>query len=153
MRYLIAFVLTCALTGFGCSDDDDNGTGGTGGTAGTGGTGGTAGAGGGAAPEITDISWAPVGVCNSGQSGDYEVLVTAMDPDGSTDDLTYDGSVQGCTGAIDAAASTINCPNAQPYTGSVFVEDLDGNPSAAVEFSVRICADSSCLTEPNDCTL
>jgi len=166
MRFLVALVLTGALAVVGCGDDEANGTGGTGGgTAGTGGagaTGGTGGAGGGtggsggstgADPEITNIEWAPVGACNPADPpspGDYTVTVTATDADTDVMDLTYTGSVTGCspTTPIDAMESTVNCPNVQPYTGTVVVMDLDGNASSSATFTIGVCETSSCDGNP-----
>jgi hypothetical protein len=107
-----------------------------------GGEGGSGGMGG-EAPVITMVAWAPVGSCSMGTAGDYTVTVTATDADSDPMDLVYEGSVGGCTGAIDAATSTITCPNAAPYNGSVVVEDGDGNASAPAAFTIGICETSS----------
>ncbi len=134
------------------SDDDVNGTAGSGGTAGTGGTAGSSGAGGdggaggmngGEAPVITMVAWAPDGACTPGTSSDFTVTVTATDADSDAMDLIYDGSVTGCPGDIDAATSTVTCPNAAPYGGTVVVSDGDGNDSEPVNFTIDICETSS----------
>jgi len=153
MRFVIALVLGGALALSGCgSDDDSEGSAGSGGTAGTGGTAGSSGAGGdggaggmngGEAPVITMVAWAPDGACTPGTSSDFTVTVTATDADSDAMDLIYDGSVTGCPGDIDAATSTVTCPNAAPYGGTVVVSDGDGNDSEPVNFTIDICETSS----------
>lgn len=96
---------------------------------------------GGEAPVITAITWAPDGPCSLGTFGSYTVTITAMDPEG--DPLTYDGSVLGCTGALEAETSTVSCPNAAPYGGVAVVEDNRGNVSVPVEFIVDVCETGS----------
>jgi hypothetical protein len=146
MRLVIGLMLIGAIGAFGCGSDDENGSGGaggSGGTAGTGGEGGTGGMNGTERPQITMVAWAPVGSCNPGVQSDYTVTVTATDPDSLPGDLVYDGSVSGCTGQIDAATSTIRCPNAAPYSGSAVVEDGDGNVSVPVNFTIGVCETGS----------
>ena len=147
MRLITAMILGSALALFGCdSDGGAGGTAGTGGTAGSGGTGGSGGSGGmsaGEAPVITMVAWAPVGACTGGVGSDYTVTVTATDADSDAADLIYDGSVAGCSGQIDDVTSTISCPNAAPYAGTVVVEDGDGNVSNRVNFTIAVCATDS----------
>jgi hypothetical protein len=71
------------------------------------------------------------------------VTVTATDADSDPMDLIYNGSVTGCTGAIDDVTSIISCPNVRPYAGNVLVTDDDGNESAPVNFTVGVCETSS----------
>lgn len=153
MRFVIALVLGGALALGGCdSDEGPDGTGGSGGTAGTGGTAGSAGAGGdagaggvggGAAPVITMVAWSTGPDCGQGTPSDYTVVVTATDADSAQMDLAYAGSVQNCTGPIDAATSVISCPNNAPYAGNVVVSDGDGNDSIPVDFTIGVCETSS----------
>jgi len=133
-----------ALAGCGDSDSESGGSGGNAGSGGSAGTGGDAGSGGmtgGGTPVITMVAWAPDGSCSPGTTGDYTVTVTAMDPD--DDPLSYSGSVLGCNGSVDMATSTISCPNAAPYGGTVVVEDDNGNVSVPVDFTVGICESGS----------
>ena len=153
MRFVIVLVLGGALALSGCgSDDDSEGSAGSGGTAGTGGTAGSSGAGGnggaggmngGEAPVITMVAWAPDGACTPGTSSDFTVTVTATDADSDAMDLIYDGSVTGCAGDIDDATSTVTCPNAAPYGGTVVVSDGDGTDSDPVNFTIGVCETSS----------
>ena len=147
MRFVMALILGGALALSGC--DSDEGTGGSGGSGGTAGSTGMAGSGGsggmngGEAPVITLVEWAPVGTCTNNEPSDYTVTVTATDADSDPTDLTYDGSVTSCSGAIDDVTSTINCPNANPYNGMVVVSDGDGNSSNTATFTIAVCATSS----------
>lgn len=128
MRFVIALVLGGALALSGCgSDDASEGSAGSGGEA----------------PVITMVAWAPDGACTPGTSSDFTVTVTATDADSDAMDLIYDGSVTGCPGDIDDATSTVTCPNAAPYGGTVVVSDGDGNDSDPVNFTIRVCETSS----------
>jgi len=95
--------------------------------------------GGGAAPVITMVEWSTGGDCAQFTASDYTVIVTATDADSAQMDLVYAGSVENCSGAIDAATSVIRCPNAAPYPGNVVVSDGDGNDSAPVNFTIDVC--------------
>jgi hypothetical protein len=153
MRFIVALVLGGALTLVGCGDDGNSGgsagSGGTGGSAGSAGMGGGGGTGGGTQPPvITMVAWEDAANCAINVRSDVLITVTATDPDTDAGDLTYSGSVGGCTGAIDAAVSTISCPNLVGYPGSVTVADPDGNSSAQVVFDVPVCATGSCTTDP-----
>jgi hypothetical protein len=88
-----------------------------------------------------------------GTASDYTVTITATDADNDPSELTYEGSVTGLCTDIDAEVSTVNCPNAAPYTGTVIVEDPDGNVSDAAEFTFNICESSSCGESPTSCEL
>jgi hypothetical protein len=99
----------------------------------------------GEAPVITLVEWTPDGACQNGAASGYTVTVTATDADSDPIDLIYDGSVAGCNGQIDGATSTIICPNAAPYNGSVVVEDGDGNISNPVNFTIGVCETSSIM--------
>ena len=141
MRFIVALVLGGALALIGCDSD-----GGSGGSAGSGGSGD------GSAPTITAVAWEAAADCTSGVLSDYVVTVTATDPDTAPGDLIYTGSVLGCTGPIDAAVSTISCPNVAPYPGTAMVSDPDGNSSSPVVFTVGICETASCTTDPDTCS-
>ncbi len=97
--------------------------------------------GGGATPVITMVEWEPIGACSLGTPGEYTVTISATDADG--DPLSYNGSVLGCSGELDAATSTIDCPNAAPYGGTAVVEDDNGNVSVPVDFTVGVCETGS----------
>ncbi|MBW2190911.1 MAG: hypothetical protein DRH23_05165 [Deltaproteobacteria bacterium] len=142
MRFIVALVLGGALALVGC--DSDGGSGGGAGSAGSGG-------GDGSTPTITAVAWEAAGDCAAFQSSDVVVTVTAPDPDTDAGDLIYSGSVSGCEGPIDAAVSTISCPNVASYPGTVMVSDPDGNDSTPVAFTVPICESGSCTTDPDTC--
>lgn len=120
-------ILLLGWLGFGCGGDDD------------GGGAPDAPAGGGDPPVISRISWTPAAGCTAGTASDFTVMVEVLDPDTPPSMLTFSGQVASCTGAIDAATVTINCPNAAPYGGSVTVSDADGNSDTASGWTVRPC--------------
>jgi hypothetical protein len=140
MRWIMALVLAGAFTLVGCGDEGSSG-----------GSGGSGGSGDGVTPAITMVAWAAASNCTNGELSDVVVTVTATDPDTAPGDLIYSGSVGGCTGAIDAAVSTISCPNVAPYPGTVMVSDPDGNDSVPVAFTVGVCDTDSCTTDPDTC--
>lgn len=137
MRFIMTLVLGGALGWVGCGDD--------------GGAGGSGGSGAGSVPTITMVAWEAASGCANGQRSDVVVTITATDPDTDVGDLIYSGSVGGCEGPINAAVSTISCPNVAPYPGTVMVSDPDGNQSTPVAFGVGICATDSCATDPDTC--
>ena len=132
MRFIVALVLGGTLAVAGCGSD-------SGGAAGSGGSGADG-------PTITMIAWETTADCSMGVSSDFIVTVTAT----GSGSLIYSGSVSGCTGAIDAAVSTINCPNFAPYPGTVRVANAAGNDTVAI--SIGICETDSCTTDPDTCT-
>ena len=132
MRFIVALVFGGALTVVGCGSD-------SGGAAGSGGSGADG-------PTITMIAWETTADCSMGVSSDFIVTVTAT----GSGSLTYSGSVTGCTGAIDAAVSTINCPNFAPYQGTAVVTNAAG--SDTVSFDIDVCETASCTTDPDTCT-
>ena len=136
MRFIVALVLGGTLTMFGCGDDGGTGSGGSGGTD---------------SPTITMVAWEATADCTSRVRSDFIVTVTATDPDADAGDLIYSGDVTGCEPAINAAVSTISCPNLAPYAGTVTVTDPDGNRSVPVAFTVGICETASCTTDPDTC--
>jgi hypothetical protein len=139
MRSIVAWVLGGALALTGCGSD--------GGSSGGGGSNG-----GNAAPEIMDVAWAEAQGCMTGVRSDVEITVTASDSDGNDAELTYSGSVTSCTGTINASVSTVSCPNAAPYQGTVTVSDPGGRSSSAT-FPVPVCASGSCTDTPIVCSL
>lgn len=136
MRFNMALVLGGALALVGCGDSGSAGSGGSGA---------------GSAPTITMVAWAAAAGCVTSEFSDVVVTITAIDADTDAGDLIYSGSVGGCTGPINAAVSTISCPNVAPYPGTVMVSDPDGNQSTPVAFSVGICETDSCTTDPDTC--
>ena len=143
MRILVTLVLSGTLTIVGCGSDGDSGGGGTGGSGG-----------GGESPIVTMLEWDTAADCTAGVGSAYMITVTAEDADTPSQDLSYDGSVRGCTGEIDDVTSTVDCPNAAPYAGTVVVTDEKGNPSNTVSFTIGVCdQDQSCTTDPDTCTV
>jgi hypothetical protein len=136
MRFIMALVLGGALALVGCGDSGSAGSGGSGG---------------GSTPTITMVAWAAAAGCVTPQRSDVVVTITAADGDTDVGDLIFSGSVGGCDGPINAAVSTISCPNVAPYPGTVMVSDPDGNQSTPVAFSVGICKTASCTTDPDTC--
>ena len=139
MRFFMASILGGALALVGCGGDSGSGGGGSGGS--------------GQSPVITMLEWDTEANCTVGVESDYTITVTANDPETPAQDLTYDGSVTGCRGEIDDVTSTVVCPNAAPYAGTVVVVDDDGNSSSTVSFRIGVCdQDESCTTEPDTCS-
>ena len=136
MRLIVMLSLGGALAVSACGSSDESGSGGSGGSA---------------APTITMVAWQTTPGCEPGTGTDYTVTVTASDSDTAAGDLTYSGSVSGCQGALDSATSTITCPNAAPYPGTVMVTDDDANESTPVAFEIDVCETSSCTTDPSTC--
>lgn len=83
------------------------------------------------APTITRVEWEPMGSCSVGTRSNFRIRVMVTDPDTPAGSLTFTGSATGCTGAIDAAMSTLSCPNAAPYASSVTVMDPEGGSDMA----------------------
>jgi len=97
------------------------------------------------------VAWEAAPGCAPGTRSDVVITVTASDPDTDPADLTYSGNVGGCNGSLDAATSTVSCPNAATYPSTVMVSDPDGNDSTLVTFAVPICGTGDCTTDPNTC--
>jgi len=87
---------------------------------------------------VLTVRSSPVGECQPGTASEYEVVVSA-----SGSDLTYRGSVSGCTGSLDAATSIVDCPNAAAYSGTVIVTD-GGGAESDFEFEVNVCEITVC---------
>jgi hypothetical protein len=141
MRWISVAALAGALGFAGCGDEGGS----------DGGTGGSGGSGDGVTPTIAMVTWEATADCTNGQQSNIVVTVTATDPDTDVGSLIYSGSVGGCIGPLDAAVSTISCPNVAPYPGTVMVSDPDGNDSTPVAFDVGVCETSSCTTDPDTC--
>ncbi len=126
MRHWLGFVVAVSLGALaGCGGDDDDNGGPDGG--------------GGPTPQITRVSWTPGSGCRTAVAGPYTINVMVTDGDTNADQLTFSGSVASCTGAINAATATINCPNAAAYQGSVTVTDPQNNTDTQT-FSISPCA-------------
>ena len=95
------------------------------------------------------VAWATSN-CSQGTASEYVITVTVTDPDTDAGDLTFDGSVVGCFGQIDAVVSTITCPNVAPFAGTITVMDPQNNMDQ-VSFQIGICESSSCTTDPDTC--
>jgi hypothetical protein len=92
------------------------------------------------------VAWEATADCTQGQRSDVIVTVTAT----GSGTLIYSGSVGGCEGPINAAVSTISCPNVADYPGTVTVTNAAGNDTVA--FEVPVCRSGNCTTEPDTCT-
>ena len=133
MRTIVALVLGGALGLVGCGSDNDSGGGGGSGAD---------------APTITMVAWEAAAGCTDGARSDVDVTVTAT----GSGTLVYSGSVGGCDNPIDAAVSTISCPNVAAYPGTAIVTDPEGN-STTVTFQVPICKSGSCAEAASSCSL
>ena len=131
MRSIVALVLGGTLGLVGCGSDSDSGGGGGSGTD---------------EPTITMVAWEATADCTRGVVSDVIVTVTAT----GTGTLVYSGSVGGCNNPIDAAVSTISCPNFALYQGTVVVTNAAGMDTVA--FDVDVCETDSCTTDPDTCT-
>ena len=129
MRSIVALVLGGALGLVGCGSDS-----GSGGGSGT------------DEPTITMVAWEAAAGCTDGARSDVVVTVTAT----GSGTLVYSGSVGGCDGPINAAVSTISCPNFAPYQGTAVVTNAAG--SDTVSFDIDVCETASCTTDPDTCT-
>ncbi len=135
MRSIVALVLGGALGLLGCGGDSGSAGGGSGGS-------------GADEPTITMVAWEATADCTRNTRSDVVVTVTAI----GSGTLVYSGSVFGCDNPIDAAVSTISCPNVALYQGSVVVTDAGGNASTPVAFDIDVCETGSCTTDPDTCT-
>ncbi len=92
------------------------------------------------APSITAVTWAHAPGCVAGVASDVTVTITAVDPNTPLQNLTYSGSVTGCTGSITGAVSTINCPQVMAYPGTVTVADEEAH-NDMMAISIDVCID------------
>ncbi len=100
------------------------------------------GGGGGLAPEITMVAWGPMGACTAGTASDYTITTTVTDGDTQAGSLTFSGTATSCTGQIDGATATLNCPNLASYPATVTVTDPEGN-SDSQAFTIGVCMTGS----------
>ena len=150
MRFLLAFVLSSALT-FGCGDNGgDTGGGGAGGDAGgeggaggVGGTGGVGGAGVGVPLKFT-LSVEPALPCEQGVPSDYLVSFVV---ESAPSPVMISGQLVGCAGLISEETNTIRCPNDDDrITYQYMVQPVDeGGIGLIVQSSgqVGICVTTS----------
>ena len=131
MRSIVALVLGGALGLVGCGSDSGSGGGGGSGTD---------------EPTITMVAWKATADCARDVRSDVIVTVTAT----GSGTLVYSGSVGGCDNPIDAAVSTISCPNFNLYQGTVVVTNAAGMDTVA--FDIDVCETDSCTTDPDTCT-
>jgi hypothetical protein len=96
----------------------------------------------GMAPSITQVSWAPMGACTAGAASNYLITTTVTDGDTQPTSITFSGSATSCTGTVDSASATLNCPNTASYPGTVTVTDPEGN-SDTQAFTIGICMSGS----------
>jgi hypothetical protein len=93
-------------------------------------------------PTINSITWTQAEGCMEGTVSDVNIVVDVTDPDNDVSELTFSGLIAGCTGEVEAADTTIMCPQLSPYTGTVTVEDPDGNEDD-LEITIDVCVDGS----------
>jgi len=117
------------------------GSGGYGGSGGLGGTGGSGGTGGGEPPTIDYVKWTWPTNCVQFQPSTVTLEVGASDDDTNSGDLTYSGSVDGCTPDISMATQTLSCDNFSLTFGSVTVRDPQGNTDMLTFEWESICQD------------
>jgi hypothetical protein len=96
---------------------------------------------GGSPPEITQVKWTKVGACTASVSSGFTVEATVTDPDTSADQLTFQGTLSGCTpSGWSTRVTTITCPNVSPYNGQIVVRDPQGNADNQA-FTISPCQD------------
>jgi hypothetical protein len=84
----------------------------------------------GASPVISKVSWVHAAGCSASVPHQVTVTVDATDSDTPAGNLTYSGGWPSCTGAITGPTSTITCPEAFPYSGSVSVKDPENHSTS-----------------------
>jgi hypothetical protein len=95
-------------------------------------------------PVINGVTWTQAEGCMEGTGSDVEIVIDVTDPDNDVAELTFSGMIIGCTGEVDAATVTILCPQVAPYSGTIEVEDPDGNTDD-IEIEIDICMDGSAM--------
>jgi hypothetical protein len=137
MRTWLTGVLAASMMvlGLACGGDD-NGTPDSGVT----GDGGTGDGGGDGKPVITRVTWSTPDSCRSGTASVYTVAIMATDSNTASDQLTFTGTLTGCTPGITAATQMITCPNTGSYLGRVTAKDPEGNESPMFTFTVSPCS-------------
>ena len=91
-------------------------------------------------PEIEMITWTQAEGCMMSTVSDVTVVVTVVDPDNATSELTFGGLAIGCTGEINMAESIIQCPQIATYNATVTVEDPDGGMDS-LDIMIMPCMD------------
>ena len=111
---LVVLALVSSLA-FACGGGDDDGGDADGG------------GGDGESPVISEVTWTFAQPCTANETSDVVIEITVEDADTDAGDLTFSGSLTGCTGMINANPATISCPNAATYNGTVTATDPEGN--------------------------
>ena len=90
------------------------------------------------APTITQVEWSPVGSCNSRRVSKMRVVVTVEDPDTASADLSFEGSVSGCSlqgrdfgPVLQNSRTEILCHHVSVHNGLIMVADPEGNGDSA----------------------
>jgi hypothetical protein len=91
-------------------------------------------------PITFTVAWRHAAGCAAGQPTQVMITVTVDDRDVPPDQVTVQGSVQGCTGQIGAAQASVLCPEAASAGGMVTVSDTLGN-STHKSFTIEACRD------------
>ena len=94
------------------------------------------------APTINSISWATSTPCTGGTTSTYTITWDVDDPDTASDNLTYSGSIGGCSGTVTSNPDTITCPNFAPYTGTLTVTD-DTGLADSQSITIGVCSTGS----------
>ncbi|MFQ5703980.1 MAG: hypothetical protein ACE5HT_08155 [Gemmatimonadales bacterium] len=95
-----------------------------------------------APPVISMVEWMHASGCTANTATDVTIITTVTDADTPAGNLTFTGGVSNCTGSINAATATVNCPEAASYSGNVTVTDPENN-SASKSFTMSPCQDGS----------
>jgi len=96
---------------------------------------------GGAAPVIRMVSWVHGAPCGS-HDRTVTITITADDPDSAPTALLFSGNVGGCTGALDAATSTVTCRGTSATIAFIHVEDEAGHADDEA-VNIQYCEDGS----------
>ncbi len=106
-----------------------------------GGSGRDGGSSGGNAPIIRMIVWTHGTPCGN-RNRAVTIEATVEDADTPATDLVFSGYVGGCTGALDAATSTVSCNGTSPTIAFVHVED-EGGRADDQAVNIEYCVDGS----------
>lgn len=97
-------------------------------------------------PEIVSVTWSHAPGCVAGTPADVTIEIDAVDPNTPISELSYVGMAPDCTGTIDAASATINCPQADPVSVSVTVADEEVHTDT-LDFVINACEDGEAAHE------